>query len=386
MSATIEAVLKALAAVQGVAEPESEAWVAERKSWVAGALGANLPLRETPLVGVLLAVLASTSASGRLPTRRGPILWEVVRAVVARWELTKGADAQTIGVLSDRRARRSLEEAYISIASTLVGTDLPPVSQVVQHAAERLGDVFALSSTEADVAAEDAVALWDRSGFFVAQGHEEQVSPRLRLFAEIGEARRLTNVAADALHLWIASALSSEDRHEILRLACELDARASEFAIELATADQALLAASCAERAASLSEVGRGRLIDLLVQLFEVDEPRRWDTVEELIRFARTASQRDRVRQAFKRLLPPKRLAVALAAATLEWDERGPLVDAALTAVVDIDALERSTTEPDDLLSLMAGDHLRTRTVVGAARRLTPATEHWLNGLCSTRR
>ena len=373
MSRTVEAVLEQLAAARGVAESESAAWVAERVSWVTSALGTNTPLQETPLVGVLLAVLASTSATGRLPTRRGAILWDVVRAVAARWEFAKGADAHTIGVLTGTRARRALEDAYISIAATLVSTELPPVSEVVQAVAELLGEVMTLAPAEADVAAEDAVAFWDRSGFFVARGHEDQLSPRLRLFAEIGEARRLTSLEDDDLRRWIASAVNAEDRHEILRLTCELEARAAEMAIEVAAPQHALLATGCAERAASLSKAGRARLIDLLVELWEADEQRRWETVDELIRLARTAEQRRRVRQTLERLLPPKQFAVATAAAALEWDEHGRQADAALTAVFDITSVERSTTEPHGLLSRMAAEQIRVRTLVGAARRLIPS-------------
>jgi hypothetical protein len=110
----------------------------------------------------------------------------------------------------------------------------------------------------------------------------------------------------------------------------------------------------------------------MLVQLFEAEPDRRWAMVDELVRFAVTAEQRRRVRLGLERSLQPKQLAVASAAVVLAWDEYGPDADSTLEAAFEVQDVERSTTEPQDVWSTLAIDQLLVTTVVGAARRLMP--------------
>lgn len=366
----VAAVLERLAEVRDVTGAEREAWIDERLAWISRALGRNAALAETPLVAVLLAQLASAHSTPALPARRGQILWQVVEGVVEQWEQPKEPDAHDVGSLGGPMARRALLESYPEIAATLMENPSPTSDDARARVASRLVECFGMRSVEAEVAAEQAVAFWDQAGFFVAHGHEEQLLARLQLFGEVGDAKRAVRLDERARHAWVATAMLRPASHESLRLACEIEPSTAELVIPSATADQALLAASCARAAEEIPDHCRAVLLDLLVDRIEADANERWSAAKRAIDLARgdIKGARDLVRAVFDHLEPNQQL-VARAAAVIAWGEHGPEADAALMAIFDVDRVE---TTREDALAFLTVDELLSHTVVAAARRLLP--------------
>jgi hypothetical protein len=367
---TVAVILERLAELRGVTEAEREAWIDERSSWVSRALGQNMALTETPLVAVLLAQLASLHQAQALPARRGLILWQVVEGVVDQWEQSKELDAQDVGSLSGPMARRALLESYPEIAATLMEDAHPTFDDARAQVAARLRACFGMRNVEAEVAAEEAVAFWDQAGFFVAHGHEEQLLARLQLFAEVGDAKRAVGLDETARQAWVANAIQRPASHESLCLACELEPSTAELVVASATADEALLAASCARAAQEIPDHCRAVLLDLLVDRIGADADERWRAAKHAVDVVRgdVGGERDLVRAAFGHLEPKQQL-VARAAAVIAWDEHGPKADAALMGVFDVDRVE---TTREDALAFLTVDELLSRTIVAAARRLLP--------------
>lgn len=366
----VRAILRRLADRRDLAEPERPAWVDERVKWVTQAIGSDAALAETPLVATLLAQLAATHSTAGLPTRRASIMWRVVESVVARWERTKDSDAQDIGSLSGPLAQRALLESYPQIATTLMEDTTATASHAREQVTTHLQACFGLRHAEAEVTAEQMVAFWDRAGFFVASGEDEQLSARLQLFAEVGAAKHAVTLDAAPLDEWIAGALEDPDRHETLRLVCELEPSAVDRVVALSRAEHAMLASSCARAAEAVADATRAALVGLLAQGIDEAVVERWSAVKRIIEFARAdlPAERDLVRSAFVHLEPKQRV-VAEAAAVIAWDEQGAETDAALAAVFDVDRIESSR---EDALSFLLVDQLLSGTVVAAARRLLP--------------
>jgi hypothetical protein len=99
---TVAAVLSA-AAERSVPVADRQAWVNTRKSWVAHVLSGDQTLRETPLLPVLLGLLAAERHAESLPQQRATILYEVVRNVAERREVQRQLDF-ALGDLTGRHA------------------------------------------------------------------------------------------------------------------------------------------------------------------------------------------------------------------------------------------------------------------------------------------
>jgi hypothetical protein len=240
---TVEAALQA--AAKGppnvdAASSQAEKWVSERAAWVGQAIARNSTLTETPLLPILLTLLAAERDVATLPTRRANILLEVVDAVVDRHERrrrhhfhfgvlegTDGHDAALAGFTA--------EAAAISAAGGSAS-----VEGVLDAVAVALQARWGLSLGHASSAAQDLMRFWDEHGVFVFSNDALRVAPRIALFAEVGDA---LNAAAqpNELESWVTGRHAA-GKVEPLILAAELSPVAAEALARIATrtADRAL--------------------------------------------------------------------------------------------------------------------------------------------------
>lgn len=229
IDATVRAVLTAAASAGS--PTEQDAWVATRAEWVHYCLGRDQTLLETPLLPVLLALLAAERDADRLPQRRAEILKAVVRNVVERREARR-AQEFGVGDLTGSSAARALLDGFAVEASVIAdsgGSCSPDVA--IDAIASMLTLRWALTGGRAEVTAEAIIRFWDETGIFVMSGAAATVQPRLVLFSEIGDALHAVGQNDAGLEAWIAARLAAA-RHEPVVLAAGLSPLACRRLVE----------------------------------------------------------------------------------------------------------------------------------------------------------
>jgi hypothetical protein len=239
----VQAVLRAATATRaaiGYSAPGAEKWISERSAWIANALGHDETLAETPLLPLLLTLLAIERDTGALPTRRAKILLEVVNAVVDRHERHR-RERFSFGILEGTDAYDAALAGFATEAATiLAGGGQAAVETIYDSVASALRDRWHLSPGHAASAAREIVRFWDEHGIFVISNNTQHVAPRIALFAEVGDAKHATE-NADQMEQWVAQRFAA-GKLESLILAAGLSPAAGRSlgALAVATADRAL--------------------------------------------------------------------------------------------------------------------------------------------------
>ncbi len=217
-------------AASGRGETIRGGWVQAREAWVRDALHANSTLRETPLIPTLLALLAGERDIERLPTARANVMRAVVESLLVRRDADP--DRLRIGELVGDAAVAAASDTFAAEAKALVDGSGQELLEVLRPAiATELASAWGLAPGPAAVAADAAIRFWDEHGIFVVSGAQEAVTPRLPLFAEIGDAMAAVR-DDEALPTWVAGR-ASQGAVEPLVLAAGLSPIAAE---ELAAA------------------------------------------------------------------------------------------------------------------------------------------------------
>jgi hypothetical protein len=287
---TIRAILEAGASAARLSEPKIDAWVRERLDWVQEVLARDPTLRETPLLPILLALLAVEHTWGALPDRRALVLEAVVADVVRRREARRH-DEFALGVLAGQAAAEAALDVFAIEAHTILergGSCLH--TEVVEAASQQLEERWGLAPGPAEVAAQSAIAFWDESGIFVVSGADAMVAARVRLFLEIGDAKLAVRQDHEAVRRWAREAAKRSDRREALLLAAGLSTVAASELVVVATAardrELALMAARALREGADIDEEQLRQLVDQLREDVRRGDREAWQTWNELVRLA----------------------------------------------------------------------------------------------------
>lgn len=220
VESTVTAVLEAAASQRGSKITDRPGWVAQRAAWVRSALAHDELLRETPLIPVLLALLAARRSTQSLPKRRARILEAVVKHVVADHEVQR-SDGRTLGPLTGTALNTASMQAFTSEAAEILNSQGQADAESVAAAiAADLREPWGLPPAQAMTAAWEAVRLFDETGIFVMSGADETIAPRITLFAEIGDAMRIVSRPQE-IPAWVAARIAAQ-QFESLVLACAL--------------------------------------------------------------------------------------------------------------------------------------------------------------------
>ncbi|MET8354838.1 hypothetical protein [Micromonospora sp. NPDC005206] len=196
-------------------------WVQTRELWVTGTLNKDRSLRETPLMPILLSLLAVTKGDDTLPTHRASILYAAVKRLVERQEARQGANLR-MGILSGSSASKALLDGFAVEAKKIAAAGGQcRFGEILREVEGCLVDRWALARGPAEVAAEAIARFWDEAGIFVISGGDEQVAPRVELFLEIGEAVYISLRPEQEVVQWVAEAVRA-GRQESLILAAGL--------------------------------------------------------------------------------------------------------------------------------------------------------------------
>ena len=253
---TVRTVLERQAASAGL----GDTWIGERERWVSSALERDKTLKETPLLPILLSLLAATKNRTALPRHRASILYAVIKYIVARQESRQGAEF-SIGALSGRQAAKALIEGFLMEAFTIASRgNQCHLQDAINAIRGNLVELWGIPASPAEVTAEAIVHFWDETGIFVISGADELVAPRIELFMEIGEAVQVTQWPEREISGWVSNAVANA-KHEPLVLAAGLSESVSRLLLATAaeTRDRKLLFAGITAlregAAASLPEI-----------------------------------------------------------------------------------------------------------------------------------
>jgi hypothetical protein len=371
----VRAVLLA-AATASIPEAEREAWVDTRAKWVAHALSGDQTLGETPLLPVLLALLAAGQEAESLPRHRAAILYEVVRNVVNRRDRRR-VDAVALGDLTAAHASTATLEGFTIEANLLARHDGPcPVDAVTAALTPLLADRWNLRGGPGEITAQAIVRFWDESGIFVISGSPPTVAPRLMLFAEVGDALHAVRDEAAEVREWVRARLAAR-RHEPVVLAAGLTPIAAHELIQQAceSGDHELLqaAASSVRQGAEVTGDDGDKLLAALSADMSRGDSEGWKSFVTLLDLGVPLPAQESVSAALD-AFPPSHQAVGRAVAVLRWHvgQESQFADTLLGAlrVGQLPRLSsrRATTKKDR--PWVGADHLFHEAFVGAARVL----------------
>lgn len=201
---TIDGVLRAAAEHRFGAAAANATWTADRRRWVDAAMAADRTIRETPLLPILLTLLAVERSDSSLPSGRARILSAIVDDVVERRE-SRRSEQFAVGALEGRAAADAVLHAFeIEGSEILRSGESCRLDELIRVASEEFASAWGLAPGYARITAEAAVHFWDETGIFVISGAEETVAPRLMLFAEIAAARAAVKHSPTELGRWVS--------------------------------------------------------------------------------------------------------------------------------------------------------------------------------------
>lgn len=342
---TLRRILRAFAMQHRVPDGQLATWVNERLSWIEAALEHDRNLADTPLGGILLALLAAEPIRHALPRGRAQTLSAVVDGVVERWELSQRQTVSTIhlGALKGSEAAEGLKESFAQIGYAILNRSNVAAHDVRHDLAVWLGKRWGLSGGPADVTAREMFAFWDEAGIFMASEAAETVIARLQLLAEIGAARYIANLDGGAIQQGIEHFAASEVLFEVASLAAGLSEQASTALVKFCTSRRQvkwdLKAAKHlregSAHAQSAIEVAEALATD--AQDPVCNENERWEAAKAIALLAVPLALKERLLQEFSRLLTDERYriirAMYQAAERLPIDDPSAVLQAARTTL-----------------------------------------------------
>lgn len=261
----VRSVLTAVASSRRVDNPE--VWVETRLRWVDAVMSGDRAIRETPLMPVLLALLAAERHDGSLPTTRARILYAMVEAAAGRREVRRG-DGFRVANLDETTSTDALLAGFAVEARTLAnaGGRASLVSVESAVAVELVGN-WGVPPGVASSGSSVVAHFWDEIGCLVISGEDDTVMPRLELFLDIGDAIGVGSMSPDEITGWVRARVHDR-RLEAIILAAALDDLVAEHFVSRAVEEsdhELLVAATDAIRqGASVTNLTRERLIDAL--------------------------------------------------------------------------------------------------------------------------
>lgn len=279
------AVLQAVAANRHIGEADS--WVEQRIEWVRNVLRQDRAIRETPLLPVLLALLAADSGDGKLPTVRAQILYKIVEAAVRRREARRDPDLR-IGTLSNHDSANAMLASFAVEAGTLgEGGGQALLATAREMVTEALVRDWGLAVGIAESAASAIIHFWDEIGIFVIRGAEETIVPRIELFLDIGDAIRAKKLSPQAAAAWVDARIRNR-RYEPLILGAALSAAVSERLItavcESGRQELLLTAATAVQQHALVTDEDRNRLLLALAEDAARPSGQGWESCAMMLR------------------------------------------------------------------------------------------------------
>jgi hypothetical protein len=374
---TITAVLGALATRDAVPETDRDDWITQRAGWVKGRLRTDPTLQRTPLMVVLLTLLAATHTPEQLPNSRGEVLVQVIRDVVRRWEheARRKGGPFTLGSLQEAAALDAAQLAFAVIGHHVLRDAELTAEAVADDLAGRLAAEYGLANGQARAAAVDAVDLWDLVGVFIKEGVEERLRARVQSLAELAEALYVI-AHADQVEDWVVWAVADDIGREPLQLAASLDVRTTDALVAVAGRDGTWSTLkqviNAIQAGAQPSRSALVEFVDVLQTTIhaEAGEVGGWIAAITLVAVPVSEGSRADALMALDRLPDHQRI-VARAFAVDGWGRDDAAVDGDLRQMLDSEPTDLPVLEPPPLqLPRLGPDPRQSAAYVSAVKHL----------------
>lgn len=359
---TTERILEEAAIAAEVPFDERENWVTTRQRWVHDVLERDHTLTRTPLIPVVLAVLAATHDRTSLPATRAKILRMVMQDVVRGWEAAgrRAGRVSLGGVLADQRAVEALTRSFPTIGRALIRDRTPDRSEVEGLLRRQLADDFYLSSVDAEIVSRELLAFWDEAGVFVVDS-AGGIAARLQLFAETAAAISIAGLVGDDLNAAVSEAADDPDQSEALKLAMGLSTgaadalwRSIETNSDVEQVRRARLLAGAVAEGAVLAAEQRFALARILADEIQPGRP---SDAWWIARLGLAGEQAYGLAQQVEQRLDPSAQLIFRALTAIHWDRSAPEVSSDLRALLEADSIRigRSLTIDDGYAEAMVG-------------------------------
>ena len=374
-SDTVRAILGAVATERGVEGAARRAWIKHRADWIDERLGSDRSLRETPLMVVLLTMLTAAHDLDDLPTGRAPVLARVLADVITRWDagLRLRGETPRLGTLEGTDATNAAHAAFPAIGHCIFEHTDPTREQVLERISTAISEPFDLRAGRAAGVAQDALALWDEAGVFVISGATDRVQARLRVFAELAEAKHIASLDPGQQRTWAGEALWQEDADQVVLLAAGLSPHVAEATLTATIANVeedpllAFIAEACRQHV-PFDEAGLEALVSAVVQADGTDNER-FQRAVLLLELPASAAALPGALGFLDRLHEPRR--TVLRAISVEaWARTDEAVGSDLRAMTRLDPHTRITTPAQERAFV---DPLYQRAVLAVANNMDSA-------------
>ncbi|MCA1696112.1 MAG: NACHT domain-containing protein, partial [Actinobacteria bacterium] len=213
--------LRHVAAVR-VAEPERNAWVANRAQWLEDTRKAHRDIGAVPLLATLLALVAADSTDEQLPHDRATLLMTAVRNSVRRWERHRLGPTEDIAIWpSDGQ----LLDGYAALGHLLSVRGEVSAEDASACISAMLTVRWGQAPGPAEELTDRILRFWDEHvGVFIGTD-AATVIPRSRVFTEIAAAMWAKRLPDEGLTNWVITCVSESDQRVALLLAAQVEPR-----------------------------------------------------------------------------------------------------------------------------------------------------------------
>ncbi|MDH3600633.1 MAG: hypothetical protein OEU26_13445 [Candidatus Tectomicrobia bacterium] len=375
-----------VAADPSIQEQDRGQWVNVRMSWIEDMLKRDRHLTETPLLPILIGLLAGQSDQSILPRTRAQILSHVIDNLAQQWEIIERRQSEfQMGSLTVSEVSNALLDAFECVGYHLVSKPEVTSQEAVQAIAAIFQDRWGMPRGRAETAASQSLSFWDEAGIIVATGPQEMLISRVQLFSEIAAARYIMKLPQDKQHDVLWALLNEDTGHESAVLAAGLSSEVATGLVEFAVAEGSLtwglLAARSMSEGAALSAPALEKLVNLLIRYLQDDSQRAWDVAKVIVRLPAPDKQQEQVIATLRDHMANSYRVLAQALASIYWGRpRVDLIREALRAGplrrrdFLVDEGSRSLTV-NDLRSMAVDDGFNSLVELAAERLLNKHPE-----------
>jgi hypothetical protein len=327
-----------VAADPSIQEQDRGKWVDIRMSWIEDVLKRDRHLTETPLLPILIGLLAAQTDQSILPRTRAQILSHVIDNLAQRWEILERRQSEfQMGSLTVPEVSNALLDAFECVGYHLVSNLEVASQEAVQAIAAIFQDRWGLPRGRAETAARESLSFWDEAGIIIATGPQAMLIARVQLFAEIAAARYIVKLPQVEQHDVLWALLNEDTGHESAVLAAglspEVATRLVEFAVGEESLTWGLLAARSMSEGVALTTPALEKLVNLLTSCLQDDSQRAWDVAKVIVRLPVPDKQQEHVIATLRDNMADSYCILAQALASIYWDRpRIDLVREALRA------------------------------------------------------
>lgn len=344
---TVGAILRASAEQLRLEGEEKRAWIEARREWVHARLDTDSKLRETPLMIALLALAAADHDDDQtLPRGRAEVLWRVIEDVIGRWETGYRIAGETpkIGGLEGGEAVHAARASFAPIGDLVYREEGVSATETNHRLSAMLEERFGQAPAAAEVAAGEALALWDEAGVFIGEGSDRRIRSRIQLFAELAHALMISERSQDEQREWALEQAEAGKESQPLLLAAGLSPAVVEalmgWVVEDPDApDRLEICGKAIDQGALLGDDLAETLVERLLKADGADQGQLWSRAQLLVKLSVEANRQPPVLAFFDRLREQQRL-IARVLASESWPRGDDEVERDLGGVLEADPPE----------------------------------------------